>query len=380
VAVSATFDSEVLPASQAAARERERRTREDRGRLGYGPRGTRRGRRPPGPPRTSFLRLPSCPTRVWDDGPGRRHRGRRHNRSGLGRSRRRRPRWRGGVLTARAERESNRHGGGACADGERTDARPRTHGAPGGLALRTDAGAELLTVDRFRAAFLGSVRLGGDWLAAEPEDVVVLASHRPFPLTDKTGCESASIPEWPASIRHGRSSADVQFAGAPLRDFLCSKGSETDQEAADVTKLKNRMTYANVMATIAAVIAVAGGTAALAGVRIAPKNSVTTKSIRQNNVTSRDLTGIIRVSASSTFTDPAPPDGNPTGGSAQVACPTGARVISGGGSVDNDRAHLTNSGPLGEGWSVRGAGDGTNTVTITAVAKCLVSRVQKPSS
>ena len=144
-------------------------------------------------------------------------------------------------------------------------------------------------------------------------------------------------------------------------------------------KLRERLTYANVAATLALVIAVAGGTAAVAGVRIAAKNSVVTKSIRANNVTAGDLTGIVRVSSSSTFTDPSPPDGNPSGGSAQVSCPHGMRVLSGGGGVDNIRAHVTSSGPSGEGWTVNAAGDGTNTATISVVAKCLSSRVQKPS-
>jgi hypothetical protein len=144
-------------------------------------------------------------------------------------------------------------------------------------------------------------------------------------------------------------------------------------------KLRERLTYANVAATLALVIAVAGGTAAVAGVRVAPKNSVVTKSIRANNVTAGDLTGIVRVSSSTTFNDPAPPDGNPGGGTAQVQCPDGMRVISGGGGVDNGRAHVAFSGPLGEGWSVVAAGDGTNTVTITAVAKCLSTKVQKAS-
>jgi hypothetical protein len=146
-----------------------------------------------------------------------------------------------------------------------------------------------------------------------------------------------------------------------------------------MASLKRHLTYSNVMATIAVVIAVAGGTAAVAGVRVAPKNSVTTKSIRPNNITSRDLTGIIRVTSSSTFTDPAPPDGSFGSGSASVPCPAGTRLISGGGGVDNTRAHVTNSAPVGEGWAVAASGDGTNTATIAAVAKCLANTVQKPS-
>ena len=145
-------------------------------------------------------------------------------------------------------------------------------------------------------------------------------------------------------------------------------------------KLRDKLTYANVAATLALVIAVAGGTAAVAGVRIAPKNSVVSKSIRANNVTARDLTGIIRVSSQSTFTDPAPPDGNFGGGSASVPCPTGTRVLSGGGAVNGSGVtSIVSSAPVGEGWSVAAKGDGTNTATVTVVAKCLAKAVQKPT-
>ena len=144
-------------------------------------------------------------------------------------------------------------------------------------------------------------------------------------------------------------------------------------------KLRERLTYANVAATLALVIAVAGGTAAVAGVRVAPKNSVVTKSIRPNNVTASDLTGIIRVSSQATFSDAAPPDGTFGGGTASVPCPAGTRVISGGGGVDNSRAQMTASGPVGEGWAVAASGDGINSATITVTAKCLAKGVQKPT-
>jgi hypothetical protein len=144
--------------------------------------------------------------------------------------------------------------------------------------------------------------------------------------------------------------------------------------------VRRHLTYSNIAATLALVIAIGGGTAAIAGVRIAPKNSVTTKSIRQNNVTSRDLTGIVRVTSSSSFNDPAPPDGTFGGGNASVSCPAGTRLISGGGGVDNSRAQVTNSAPVGEGWAVAASGDGTNTATITVVAKCLAGKAQKQGS
>ena len=141
--------------------------------------------------------------------------------------------------------------------------------------------------------------------------------------------------------------------------------------------MRRHLNYANVAATLALVIAVAGGTAAVAGVRIAPKNSVVTKSIRANNVTAGDLTGAIRVSSQSTFNDPQPPDGTFTAGTATASCPPGTRLITGGGGVDVDRASVSASAPLNEGWVVNARGDGTNTATITALALCLSKRAQK---
>ena len=68
--------------------------------------------------------------------------------------------------------------------------------------------------------------------------------------------------------------------------------------------LRRHLTYANVTATLALVIAVAGGTTAIAMKATAPKNSVTTKSIRPYNVTARDLTRLIEVQRSDDFNDP----------------------------------------------------------------------------
>ena len=103
--------------------------------------------------------------------------------------------------------------------------------------------------------------------------------------------------------------------------------------------LRRHCTYANVAATLALVIAVAGGTA-IARNATAPKNSVTTKSIRPFNVTARDLTRLIEVRGQATFNDPAPPDGTFSGATATAICPAGTLLITGGGFVDNVRASL----------------------------------------
>ena len=72
-------------------------------------------------------------------------------------------------------------------------------------------------------------------------------------------------------------------------------------------KLKPRLSYANVTATLALLVAVAGGTTALAGVAKAPKNSVVAKSIKNGNVTAKKLTTTVRVNAQATsVTDPSP--------------------------------------------------------------------------
>ncbi len=57
-------------------------------------------------------------------------------------------------------------------------------------------------------------------------------------------------------------------------------------------RLRRHLTYANVAATLALIVAVAGGTTAIAMKATAPKNSVTTKSIRPYNVTAGDLSGL----------------------------------------------------------------------------------------
>jgi hypothetical protein len=146
-------------------------------------------------------------------------------------------------------------------------------------------------------------------------------------------------------------------------------------------RLRSHLSYANVVATLALVIAVAGGTTAIATKSTAPKNSVTSKSIRPYNVTARDLAGLILVKGEGTFTDPAPPDGAPSGGSATAACPSGTRLLSGGGRVEpgvGGRYTIRSSQPGGNGWSVTAEGDGTGTTTVVANAICLPRSPRQP--
>jgi hypothetical protein len=143
-------------------------------------------------------------------------------------------------------------------------------------------------------------------------------------------------------------------------------------------RIRRHLTYANVAATLAIVIAVAGGTTAIATKSTAPKNSVTSKSIRPYNVTSRDLTRMIQVFGKASFNDPEPPDGNFSSNIATATCPPGTRVLTGGGSVDNDRAHLSGSQPNPGSWSIVARGDGTNEARITAIAWCLSKKAENP--
>ena len=61
--------------------------------------------------------------------------------------------------------------------------------------------------------------------------------------------------------------------------------------------LKHHLTYANVVATLALIVAVAGGSTAIAiSAKKAPKNSVTSASIVDGSVTGRRIWLRVRVS------------------------------------------------------------------------------------
>jgi hypothetical protein len=144
-------------------------------------------------------------------------------------------------------------------------------------------------------------------------------------------------------------------------------------------KTKPNLSYANVVATLALIAAVAGGTTALAGVAKAPKNSVVTKSIRQGNVTARDLAGLNSFRAATTITDTGSNDGIPTSGTAVARCPKGARAISGGGSAGGNRVALQTSSPNGNnGWTVAAISDNGSTTQVLAVVYCLPDRPASP--
>lgn len=86
-------------------------------------------------------------------------------------------------------------------------------------------------------------------------------------------------------------------------------------------KVRPRLTYANVVATLALFLALAGGAAIAA---TAKKNSVTTKSIKNRNVTASDLAGTHIVTG-------------PTAGASTAVCPPGERLVGGGYRIAEPR-------------------------------------------
>jgi hypothetical protein len=109
-------------------------------------------------------------------------------------------------------------------------------------------------------------------------------------------------------------------------------------------RLRRHLTYANVAATLALLIAIAGGTTAIAGSN-APKNSVTSSSIKPFNVTARDLAGIRIVEADAQF-------------SAFARCAKRERLVGGGGSPipPGGIVDLGVSRPGDNGWFVQQGG------------------------
>jgi hypothetical protein len=124
-------------------------------------------------------------------------------------------------------------------------------------------------------------------------------------------------------------------------------------------RVKRHLNYANVAASLALLIAIAGGTTAIAGSKAA-KNSVASSSIKPFNVTAGDLAGIRVVEASSPVT-------------AFAHCSRGDRLLGGGGSPIPPGGPLGVSRPSGDGWLVQ-QGGGPEDVLMTAYALCLKAK------
>ena len=124
-------------------------------------------------------------------------------------------------------------------------------------------------------------------------------------------------------------------------------------------KLRDKLTYANVAATLALVVAVAGGTTAIAANK-APKNSVASSSIKPYNVTAGDLAGIRVATAFGQF-------------KVVASCRGSERLLGGGGDVAGG---IGASQPENNGWSVEQASASGN-LPVSAFALCLKAKPGK---
>jgi hypothetical protein len=127
-------------------------------------------------------------------------------------------------------------------------------------------------------------------------------------------------------------------------------------------RIKRHLSYCNVAATLALLIAIAGGTTAIAGSK-APKNSIASSSIKPFNVTARDLAGIRVVQVS-----------NPV--NAFARCSRNERLLGGGGSPIPPGGPMGASRPGDNGWFVQ-QGTGPEDAVVAAYALCLKAKPGK---
>ena len=127
-------------------------------------------------------------------------------------------------------------------------------------------------------------------------------------------------------------------------------------------RLRRHLNYANVTATLALIIAVAGGATAIAGSN-APKNSVTSSSIKPHNVTASDLAGVRVVQETGQF-------------SALAHCRPREQLLGGGGSpVPPAGDNLAYPDPADNGGLLsRAVGHGN---VVSAYALCLEAKPGK---
>jgi hypothetical protein len=127
-------------------------------------------------------------------------------------------------------------------------------------------------------------------------------------------------------------------------------------------QIRGHLSYANVAATLALIVAIAGGTTALAGSKAA-KNSVVSSSIKPFNVTAGDLARIRVVEVDAQFSAFAP-------------CARGERLLGGGGSsIPPGFPDMAVSRPGDNGWFVQ-QGEGPDTL-MAAYALCLRAKPGK---
>jgi hypothetical protein len=135
-------------------------------------------------------------------------------------------------------------------------------------------------------------------------------------------------------------------------------------------RLKRHLSYANVVATLALVIAVAGGSTAIAlSASTAKKTDVNKKgNIRAGRVTTSKLANGAVTARKVADIDVVQVTQSDFG---RVSCPAGDRLLSGGAHVNSGGTPaLSQSNPDGNGWSAStNAGGGA--VSLTVYAVCL---------
>jgi hypothetical protein len=120
-------------------------------------------------------------------------------------------------------------------------------------------------------------------------------------------------------------------------------------------RLRRHLSYANVAATLALVIAVAGGTTAIAVSKGSKKNNdVNTKgNIRARHVTAAKLANGSVIASKLAGIDVVQRDFSTSGPGHDADCPFGERLLSGGVDIHSPSpsgAAITSSHPVGNSW------------------------------
>jgi hypothetical protein len=133
-----------------------------------------------------------------------------------------------------------------------------------------------------------------------------------------------------------------------------------------VTRIRRHLSYANVMSTIAVIVAVAGGSTAVAvSVSTSKKSDINKKgNIRAGRVTAKKLADgnvvASKLARIEIITTSSP-------GGATATCPAGSVLVAGGGTASGgERLSSSVPSPQGNGWSASGGA-----APATAFALCL---------
>jgi hypothetical protein len=133
-------------------------------------------------------------------------------------------------------------------------------------------------------------------------------------------------------------------------------------------RIQRHVTYANVVATLALLVAVGGGSAmALSG-----KNSVRSDDVKNGQITSKDLAPIRVATQSATLTDLAA-DGVWTYIRVEAKCLRGEQALGGGATnaVTGSPASIVQSNSIPGGWGVTAGSDSGTVAPVVATALCL---------